>query len=557
MTNRAWRLLSALPANRRIDVAVALLLMCLCAVADAASVATLAGLLSALTVGGGGAGHSALAFGSVIGLSGVLRAITAFATQRVGHLASRDLIKEAHRKWLDQPYVFHLQEHSARLLATPERIEQAIFGLFLPVLQSISALLSMIAIVAILLAIDAAAALFVFISLAGTFSLIGFGLHRQLSRSGGQANRAYEDRVRALQDSQGAIRDIILDGAQQAYGRRLGQAGDEVAQNGIVTSVANLVPRQLVETGAILAMLAVTLLWSDRDGGIIGAIPTLGALALAGQRLMPSAQILFQGWTASTMAQSMADEALSLTELPASVAEPASAVRFARSIELHSVSFAYPASSTAELQDISLTIRKGERLVIKGPSGAGKSTLADLLMGLLRPSCGSISVDGVEASAQRLQRMASHVPQSPYFADEPLLAAIAGSRPVDIAKMRQAIGFSGLSLLVDRLEGGLDTRLGEDGVRLSGGERQRLALARAIYRDAPLLVLDEATSAVDDETEQTILDGLDRLQEAGKTIVVIAHRGGMLSRGGIHVTLDHGRLVPTSVEGAPRLEHQD
>lgn len=184
-----------------------------------------------------------------------------------------------------------------------------------------------------------------------------------------------------------------------------------------------------------------------------------------------------------------------------------------------------------------------------GPTGSGKSTLADLLMGLIEPDAGKISVDGVPLSHDCLpawRAAVAHVPQAIFLADDSIarnIALVVPDAALDMARVRKAAGVAQLGSFIDRLPDGYETRIGERGIRLSGGQRQRLALARAVYKDTPLLVLDEATSALDDATEAAVLTALDELTIAGRTIVIIAHRLSTIAKCDLVYQLEGGTIT--------------
>ena len=228
---------------------------------------------------------------------------------------------------------------------------------------------------------------------------------------------------------------------------------------------------------------------------------------------------------------------------------PVSPLPLIGSIRFDDVSFTYPDRNTPALEDIELVIPRGARVAIVGKTGSGKSTLVDLLMGLLEPSRGSITVDDVPLNSQTRrswQRSVAHVPQSIFLADASIARNIAiGGRadPLDMDRIAEAARLAQLDEVLAGLPAGLETRVGERGVSLSGGQRQRLGLARAIYKDAPVLILDEATNALDHETELAVLKTLDDLRTRGRTIIMISHRESAVRDCDMLIRIEHGRIA--------------
>jgi len=207
---------------------------------------------------------------------------------------------------------------------------------------------------------------------------------------------------------------------------------------------------------------------------------------------------------------------------------PEPELRFERAIVLDRVSYQYEAGAAPVLTDVSLTIRRGESVGIVGATGAGKSTLIDLVLGLLEPTGGSISVDGVDiARARRAwQRRIGYVPQAAFLFDDTIARNVAlGVRPaeIDAARLADALRMAQLAEFVATLPDGVDAQIGERGIRLSGGQRQRVAIARALYRQPEVLVFDEATAALDNQTEREVTRAIEGLR-GQKTLVIIAHR---------------------------------
>jgi len=224
-------------------------------------------------------------------------------------------------------------------------------------------------------------------------------------------------------------------------------------------------------------------------------------------------------------------------------------ITFEKIIQFEHVTFAYGAEDLAPaLVDVSLAIAKGSTTAIVGPSGAGKSTLADVLLGLLAPTSGRVSVDGETLDAERLAAWRDHVgyvPQDAFFFHASLRANLVWAKPnASDGDLWRALSLAAVDDLVRGLPAGLDTVIGDRGVRLSGGERQRLALARALLREPRVLILDEATSALDSENDVRIQSAVDSLRH-DQTVVVITHRLSAIRDADVIHVLDEGRLVET------------
>lgn len=287
--------------------------------------------------------------------------------------------------------------------------------------------------------------------------------------------------------------------------------------------------------------------------GIATAIPTLGALALGAQKLLPLMQQIYSGWAVVAGSHHVLGDVVTLLRQPvaADINIRIAPLAFNREINVNNVSFQYKPQLPMVVNQINLTITKGTRIGFIGSTGSGKSTLIDILMGLLTPSCGEIFVDGKQLMGMdqlAWQRNIAHVPQAIFLADASFAENIAFGVPInqiDQSRVRLAAQQAQISKFIESGSGGYEAMVGERGVRLSGGQRQRIGIARALYKNATVLVLDEATSALDSDTENSVMHAIRKLSP-DLTILIIAHRLSTLSDCDKIYRLNQGRIESVS-----------
>jgi ABC-type multidrug transport system fused ATPase/permease subunit len=390
--------------------------------------------------------------------------------------------------------------------------------------------------------------------LGGALALLGLALaqrlRRRLHRIGEVQATLSTGIIEGLQHGLGAFREIRLLGHEAHFAARVAADAVRLGEATADLSALNTLPRHSVEVTVIACLIAMSLL------GLAVGVPSeqliadLGVLAVAGVRLMPAATSVLASLNSIRASRhalaTLAQELSSAPAEPRTTSPVAIPARFAR-IALRGVSFTYPGSERAALDCIDLEIRRGETVGLMGPSGAGKSTLADVLLGFLAPDRGHLELDGVPIGADlsRWQSLAAYIPQNTYLIDASIRANILlGARvdAIDEAELVRAVQLAQLGDLVRELPRGLDTVVGERGVRLSGGQRQRVALARALYHRREFLLLDEATSALDAETEAEIVRAIAGLH-GERTLLIIAHRESTLVHADRILRLERGRLA--------------
>lgn len=368
---------------------------------------------------------------------------------------------------------------------------------------------------------------------------VGIAVHQIVRRRSAEVTRAnmmlYGDAIQSVNQAIGGLREIRLIGCEPYFLARLQRITNGIVDNATRLTVLQLVPRNTIEVAIIIFIVAIVLL-GVREGGAGALIPVLGMIGASAVRLAPAATSLLSNFNSLRANRIIVDrlyEDLTVEEdvLPVTRPERAAPIDF-QTVELDGVWFRYGPQLPWVLRGHGLKIRAGDSVGLMGPSGAGKSTIADLLLGFLEPEQGAVRIDGdADFDRRRWQASVAYIPQAPYLLDDTLRRNIALGVPdheIDEARVRAAIEGASLATLLERLPEGLDTPLGERGVRISGGQRQRVSIARALYHDRSLIVMDEATSALDEQTELEIIETIRGLS-GRKTLVIIAHRESTLA----------------------------
>jgi len=474
----------------------------------------------------------AVAFTLIILLAGLVRLGHIWASTRFVFAVGRDLSVEAYERILHQPYEFHTQTNSSEVQACLNKIQMVASRVVQPLVRSVSALAIALAIITALLLVNAVLTLLVFGSLFGMYLIFSRLVRRVLASNGSVIARAQGRRIQMIQEGVGGIRDVILDSVQREHTGMFGTLEARMRNAQCQNTFVSEVPRHVIEILGILLLTGVAVVLAGSDSGLEAALPSLGALALGAQRLMPQAQSLYSGWSNLASSRAVLADVLFYLELPIDSAcrddiqiDP---MPFDREIRIEAVGFCYSEGKRPVLEGVDLVVPRGSRIGITGRTGSGKSTLLDLLMGLLPPTEGRVLVDGHDiwaGSVAAWRKRIAHVPQHIFLLDASVEANIAfGVAPerIEPDRVRRAAAAAEIESFIQSLPEGYATRVGERGARFSGGERQRLGIARALYKNADVLILDEATSAIDDDTAMRIMDNIQR-ERREQTLIVVTH----------------------------------
>lgn len=464
-------------------------------------------------------------------------------------------------RYLSWPYIAYLTRNSADLRKNI-LVESAVFsnGVLLPAMKLLGYGFTTLFILAFLVWLNPLLALITMAVLGGAFALVYAAVRRRLDRAGRMRMEANTLRFKAAAEAFGGIKEAKVLGRESGFLAQFSAPARDFARTNTTKEVFSQVPRFALETLAFGGILLIVLILMAVEGDVRRIIPITGVYAFAAYRLMPALQNIYQSASTirfnlvviDTLHDHLTDEGPA--EYTGSATHPganpaAHDLPFAEAISLKNITFRYPNALEPALHGIDITIPRHRMVALVGPTGSGKTTLVDIVLGLLRPQAGALTVDGTvidTTNLRRWQNMLGYVPQSIYLADDTVARNIAyGIPPQEInrAAVERAARIANLhDFVVGELPRGYDTVVGERGICLSGGQRQRVGLARALYHDPEVLILDEATSALDNETERLVLSEIERVG-ATRTVIMIAHRLTTVQHCDIIYVLEQGQVI--------------
>jgi len=567
--------------RRRLQLGAALLLMISSGVAEAASLAAVVPFLAVLSnpqrlwqlplvrsVAAGlwitSAQDLLLPVTLLFGIAGVLaaavRLLNLWLNGRLAAAIGSDLSCEAYQRTLFQPYEVHVQRNSSGAITAITTKTVEVVMVLNATLHLMTAVVVAVSLTVGLLAIDFPVACTAVVVFGTAYFLLSVTVRRHLVENSRLVADASQLQLKVLQEGLGAIRDVLLDGNQATYLAIYRKADLPMRQRQAQSSFLGDFPRYALEAMGLVLIALLALLLSWQRGGSSAVITLIGTLALGTQRLLPALQQIYRGWALIKAYQSAVVDVLAILQEPMPpdfLQTSPQPLLLRQAVQLKGLHFRYSQGAAWVLEGIDLEIRQGERIGLIGSTGSGKSTLVDLLMGLLEPTAGQILIDGADLhDPHQPKRLAAwraaiaHVPQNIFLADSSIAENIAFGIPqeqIDLDRVRQAAEQAQIASFIESSLEGYGTFVGERGIRLSGGQRQRIGIARALYKQASVIVLDEATSALDTSTEDAVMEVLEGLSRK-LTVVMIAHRLSTVQRCDRLIRLANGCI---QAQGSP------
>ena len=466
--------------------------------------------------------------------------------------------------YMYRPYTFHLQRNTSEII---RNITGDVNGAF-SVISTIFALIADVLIVAVLavylFAVDTVMTLSILAALAFC-SLLYFLVVRRKIRNTGQENRKVTSKMyKAIHQAMGSIKEVKIMGREPFFSKVYEETGRQSVEIGRRYAFISAIPGRLIETLCICAVLSVIAVKIATGAELVSVIPSLSAFAVAAIRLMPKANSINNCINNITynkpslealyedLVESDREEEARRREIEEKQAQKKQiSLGQERDVFVRDVSFTYPNRNKPVLENVNLTVRCGQSIGIVGATGAGKTTLVDLILGLLKPDKGTVCYGELDICEDytRWQKHIGYIPQNIYMVDDTIRNNIAlgiDEDKIDDAVVWKALESAQLADFVRSLEEGLDTVIGEHGVRISGGQRQRIGIARALYYDPDILFFDEATSSLDNETEAAVMESISAIGSQ-KTMIIVAHRLTTLKNCDKVYRVEDGTIVETEL----------
>jgi len=499
-------------------------------------------------------------------LTNIISAVVEWMIIRFSKVMEYRLATQLMNQYLSNKYVFFLENNSSKLGKNIiSEVQRCIDGVILPLMVGCSKFVTAIFIITLLVYVEPTAAFGMSILFGGGYLLIYVFVRKRLFKLGALSSEALLKRFKTINEAFLGAKDIKLRGIEQNFVTRFNKSAKKLAHYNIYQHVVSIMPRYLLESMAFGGVVLVMIYLVNQGDSAENILPTVALYAMAGYKLMPALQNIYSSIvTLKFNAPALiilTDDLIINSTINKVEKSNLPLTKFTKNIILKSVSFKYLNAKKYAIQDINLTIKPRTTVGIVGSTGSGKTTLVDVILGLLEPNSGYISIDNNRLNSSNihlLQQKIAYMPQNVFLIDDTIAANIAFGLEKDEIDLERVLIASKTANLHDFISGfskGYDTEIGEQGVRLSGGERQRVGIARALYGNQEILVLDEGTSALDTITESSLMESIHKLSHK-KTIILIAHRLSTVKKCDIIYLLNEGRIEESGTYDELRLKSQ-
>lgn len=450
------------------------------------------------------------------------------------YFGHKELSCKVMNSYLEQDYFFHVKNNSADLIRNVYNDTNMFYVAVLNVIQLISELCTIVAIGVYLFIKDGMLTLGIGV-IVGSFTFFFMRFYKnRLKHMGEEYRRLYAGIVKCMQQSFGGIKEIKVANREKFFSDEFDSINYDLAKNQKDNALLNSIPKPVMEAACIGSLMIIVIVKACTGEISAAFATTLGVFAMGAMRLLPSVNKISAYISTLLYSRAFVDSVYTERQRILAIAKRKSEentvqdITFENEIKVEKLSFTYEEGVENVINDADFSIEKNTSVAFIGPTGAGKTTMVDIILGVLKPVKGRVMVDknDIAGCMDAWHKKVGYIPQNIYLMDESLRRNIAFGVPekeIDDEKVWRVIREAQLESVVKEMDQGLDTIIGEMGVRLSGGQRQRIGIARALYRDPEVLVLDEATSALDTETERAVMEAIDSLH-GRMTLIIIAHR---------------------------------
>lgn len=459
-----------------------------------------------------------------------------------GNNIGKSIAVSLYESYIYKSYLFHVGSNSSELIKNiVQETARYAQNVFIPTLRLISKVIFITITLIFLAFINPVMALTAIATIGLIYSVIYISLRVKLSKNGENISKCNSARFKLLNESFSGIKETKLMALEEGYVNEFAQSSQEIATATASSQSISVVPKSIIEL-FLFGSLIFLILYLVFVGQVNEYLPMLTLFLFMGYRSLPALQMIYSSIVLIRSNERSIDSITHYDDAEKKVKNEVANIKFGSLLSVKNISFSYPNTNKMVLKDLSLDLNKNDIIAVAGLSGSGKTTLVDLLLGLIKQSSGSITVDGQAVENRRC--LFSYVPQSVHLVDGTIRENITlgkGSK-INEAFLEDVCKKSALSDFILELPLGFDTNIGENGSQLSGGQKQRIGLARALYQDKDIIILDEATSALDVQTESKVLKSIKELSNH-KTIIMISHKLDTLKFVDHLIFMDKGRVI--------------